>query len=468
MPLHSFLPPYPATRGERVFNYSRSHTLSQQPSANSHARPASATQIPLRLQHLRKVFDILHLSLLRGDGPRAARALRLLVRSKEWRHAELWRYGLAVAGLLARDASLEGTTTTNGGRDDSSEHAESSTSRQVQLKQAEEAATNRRLAYLRGLYRAKPALRSEVLVDIVYELIELKRYDEAMREIEYVLDSHPFRNNPSLHLLAGILTLESGSQAHGFPRAHASSPSALAELPSAVRRAAEHHFRRTLTATRKDEADKQYAAQARMVVKKRRDETVRTQRKAGLEIGLEKQRISRAKREETLLGQEYTATSTEKPPSSRSVSENARQRRISRMERKYAGPHKWAMTLAQTDEIPESDVDEEEERASQHSALSDVEDSDGSGENGPGAGTTHGDDADEDVDMVDIDRVPQDVNPDEDDDGDGETPRRLPSAFAAAAHLLEGWTKSEASRRPSTWEAQAAQSYLDVIQADTS
>ncbi|KAE8258972.1 hypothetical protein A4X13_0g1327 [Tilletia indica] len=502
MSLHHFLPPHPSRRGERIFDNGRSKALAELPIATGLklSKHTTANQVSLRHQHLRKVFDILQLSLLRGDGPRAARALRILVRAKEWRHADLWRYGLAVAGLLGRDAALEGSTLRSRQVHRYGD-AELSSARQKERKLVEEAATTRRLAYLRGLYRAKPMLRSEVLVDIVFELIELKRYDEAMREIEYVLDSHPFRNCPTLHLLAGILTLDSALRANGQSRAYTSSPAALADLPAAVRRAAEHHFRRTLTAARKDEADKQYAAQTRIEIKKRRDDAIRARRRVALQTHLETHRATRAKREETLLGDEgYAPGFGKMAKRKKDIKERVRQRRARKAAKTYAGPLKWAYDLAKTGKMPDSEVDEACERVAQDSAMSDEEEGYGGvAREKLGRDDLDDDDDDDDagtdeIDMMDVDRTLSAQNPgqglrsgdstdgsedehptlqnvdadDEGDEEDDEEPQGLPSAFATAVRLLEGWSKSDNSRRPSTWESHSAQLYLDVMQPESS
>lgn len=53
----------------------------------------------VRRQHVRRLYDLLQLMLLRRDTARAARCLRLLMNAKEWRPIELWKMGLEVAML---------------------------------------------------------------------------------------------------------------------------------------------------------------------------------------------------------------------------------------------------------------------------------------------------------------------------------------------------------------------------------
>jgi len=400
MSLHHFVPPHPTLRGERVHSFGRSHSLALASSAAEHPsqnRPGASVD-SLRLQHLRKVFDILHLCLLRGDGPRAARALRVLVRAKEWRHAELWRYGLAVASLLSRDPASNSV-------DESTSAPNAESSRQVQARQAAEAAATRRLAYLRGLYRVKTSLKPEVLVDIVFELIALKRYEEAMREIDYVLDTHPFRTYPALHLLAGMLTLDSGLHA-----VSSSTPLelVLSEVPSSIRRAAEHHFQQALTAASKNDAHIELAIQTRLATSERREKARQRKQLADLDKEIRRHQVRRAAAEDSFFGDPTHARVKRKPSRRKFDTEEKRERYLDRKALKYDGPHKWAHLLAKKGRMPESDVDDDEDRASQESAISDPEDA------GPASQETRaGDDAmasvgsangaEEDEDMDDVD-----------------------------------------------------------------
>ena len=52
-----------------------------------------------RRLHIRRLYDLVHLLILRNDRRRAARALQLLMHMYEWRPAELWHLGLVVAGM---------------------------------------------------------------------------------------------------------------------------------------------------------------------------------------------------------------------------------------------------------------------------------------------------------------------------------------------------------------------------------
>ncbi|KAK0522394.1 hypothetical protein OC834_006301 [Tilletia horrida] len=553
MPLHHFLPPHPTNRGERTHTFGRPHVLAVAPAQADQAAYGVTPTETLRHQHLRKTFDILHLSLLRSDGPRAARALRVLVRSKEWRDVELWRYGLAVAGLLARDAALEAYASAQADEGDDGEQAESS--QQALFKEVEEAVAQRRLAYLRGLYRVKPALRSEILADIVYELIELKRYDEAMREIEYVLDTHPFRTNPTLHLLAGILTVDSGLQAAGAI-GPSSTGEELADLPPAVRRAAEHHFQRALSAARKAEVDAQMAVEARIEGQRRRHDAIQSRQRGRIEKELEEERQKYQIHEEKVLTNKLKFKRVpNRLRRNHNQTELAQQLRLNKAELAYSGPLRWAVTLAREGNLPESDVDDDEDAASQHSAVPDDDeeaeeeeeeaeeaaaaaaaaavgasrpirarsgspsapapaqaDSDvemaGANEpaeesSGPRRSTrisrprrtlaapelylNHGDEHDSD-DGRDV-YVPHQAQGDgedgEDEAGAGPTtaaaaeggaeaeaaaaapaPQKPPSLLATAARLLEGWTKSEDAQRPATWETDAANLYLSLLQSE--
>lgn len=52
-----------------------------------------------RRKHVRRLYDLVHLCILRHDRARATRALYLLMHTYEWRPAELWSLGLVVTGM---------------------------------------------------------------------------------------------------------------------------------------------------------------------------------------------------------------------------------------------------------------------------------------------------------------------------------------------------------------------------------
>ncbi|KAK0556543.1 hypothetical protein OC846_001112 [Tilletia horrida] len=486
MSLPSFIPPNPLVRGERTYTFGRARVLTA--GADAFANPtAAATTVPLRSEHLRKVFDILQLSLLRGDGPRAARALRILIRAKEWRHSDLWRYGLAVAGLLGRDAFLSTSRARQYQGSDQDEKLR---------RLSEEAATLRRLAYLRGLYRAKQAFRADLLVQIVYELIELKRYEEAMRELEFVLDTHPFRNSPTLHLLAGVLTLDSGLHTistQGGARAD------ISDLPHGVKRVAAHHFERSLSAARRDESEIQHSIESRIEGQRRRDEQHHARRQDLLRKELEKSQQALDRRTDLLLEPAEFARFVEGNKARRKQA--ALWRRDPGMTRlpsrkktaqRYQGPASWTAREAHSRLIPESDVDRDEDCVDQLSAVSDDDEEhqiapSGSAQAEP---RTAGDnpDLDDDVHMDENDGDEEDVeqqvadalhalDPTEtahaegetEDEAEAETYRaRQPSVFAVASELISGWNRTEGADGPRIWEAEAAQMYLRQLRSESS
>ncbi|UZJ53367.1 hypothetical protein CBS101457_002687 [Exobasidium rhododendri] len=146
-----------------------------------------------RRLHLQKVFDLLHLSIGRRDGVRAFRCLRILLKSHEWRPIELWRYALEVATLTGRHANEEDML------DDSTDFPALTKREQVARK---------RLAFLRELSKARTGLQLDVFIEIIPELLTLGEEEQALAEIDIVINQHPYRLEPILHLYSALLFLK--------------------------------------------------------------------------------------------------------------------------------------------------------------------------------------------------------------------------------------------------------------------
>lgn len=153
-------PPY-KDEYEIIYSHALPHaTYRADPGASPSGAPSYRALTDQRRAHLRRVHDLLHLMLLRRDGPRAARCLRILMRAYEWRPLELFKLGMLVAGMPG--------------------------------------CTGDRLAYLGRISRTRTHLvrrcssvrsvltlqRPYVLPHLVLELIAAERYVEAREEME--------------------------------------------------------------------------------------------------------------------------------------------------------------------------------------------------------------------------------------------------------------------------------------------
>lgn len=161
----------------------------------------NVTESSTRKVHLRRLNDILHLCLERGDLSRALRAWTILSTCKEFDWITKWRTGLY---LLSH-----GTTHDT--------HRENS----------------RSLEFLKKLMRHHPEQQEVILQEIILVLADLGKFKEALDEIDLYLPSFPYQDNPALHTYAGLITLM------------LSKSSSYTESKSLTRQAKDH-FSRTL------------------------------------------------------------------------------------------------------------------------------------------------------------------------------------------------------------------------------
>ncbi|KAG6337233.1 hypothetical protein ID866_1863 [Astraeus odoratus] len=126
-----------------------------------------------RRVHLRRLYDVLHLSLQRHDMPRARRAWAILARCKEVDWKSLWTLSIR---LLDNDAYTTESNTT-------------------------------KIDYLRAVMLQNPDEREKILAELVHLYVLAGRQRDALDELEFCLPSFPYRDNPVLHLYAGLCSL---------------------------------------------------------------------------------------------------------------------------------------------------------------------------------------------------------------------------------------------------------------------
>ncbi|KAH9844087.1 uncharacterized protein C8Q71DRAFT_29459 [Rhodofomes roseus] len=132
-------------------------------------RPTTARKV-----HIRRLIDILQLSLQRQDYDRARRAWTILIRCKEINWKDMWKTAIA---LLA-----------DAGDDDLEEN-------------------DQRIAFLSVVIRQHPDEREMILKELVLRLIQTGKYRRALDELDLYLPLFPFHDNPVMHTYAGLLAL---------------------------------------------------------------------------------------------------------------------------------------------------------------------------------------------------------------------------------------------------------------------
>ncbi|KAL4076161.1 hypothetical protein V8B97DRAFT_2001734 [Scleroderma yunnanense] len=123
-----------------------------------------------RRVHLRRLYDVLHLSLQQHDMARARRAWAILARCNEVNWKSLWMLSI---GLLDH-------------------HADNTKYSSIKID------------YLRSLMLQHPDEREKILGELVHLFILAGRHRDALDELEFCLPSFPYRDNPILHLYAGL------------------------------------------------------------------------------------------------------------------------------------------------------------------------------------------------------------------------------------------------------------------------
>ncbi|EKM59258.1 uncharacterized protein PHACADRAFT_85783 [Phanerochaete carnosa HHB-10118-sp] len=137
------------------------------------AYPSAKQTLSARKVHIRRLYDILELSLHRNDLARAKKAWAILVRCKEVNWKAMWRTGALLIGK-----SEDSATTA---RD--------------------------RLGYFATMMLQFPEARESVLQEMILHLIVHRQYKRALDELELYLPSPPFQENSVLHAYAGLVCL---------------------------------------------------------------------------------------------------------------------------------------------------------------------------------------------------------------------------------------------------------------------
>ncbi|CAL1701176.1 unnamed protein product [Somion occarium] len=139
--------------------------------------PGSKEPRTTRKLHIRRLYDILQLCILRQDFVRARKAWAILVRCKEVHWKALWKTGVLLLG----------------GVDDEPDH---------------EQENGRRIDYLYAMMRLQKSHdRESVLQELILRLIKSGQHRKALDELELYLPSPPYEDNPILHIYAGLLCL---------------------------------------------------------------------------------------------------------------------------------------------------------------------------------------------------------------------------------------------------------------------
>ncbi|KIO12616.1 hypothetical protein M404DRAFT_19386 [Pisolithus tinctorius Marx 270] len=149
--------------------------------------------------HIRRLYDILHLSLQQQDMARARRAWAILARCNEVNWKNLWTLSV---GLLDRHVNdVESTPT--------------------------------KVDYLKAMMLQHPDEREKILTELIHFYILADRHRDALDELEFCLPSFPYHDNPTLHLYAGLCCMFNAQlsndmiEGKSFVMMHATSPECL-------------------------------------------------------------------------------------------------------------------------------------------------------------------------------------------------------------------------------------------------
>ncbi|KAH8999167.1 hypothetical protein EDB92DRAFT_936187 [Lactarius akahatsu] len=129
-----------------------------------------------RKVHIRRLLDILHLSIQRRDLPRARKAFGLLSRCEEIEWAAIWKLSLL---LLADQLPTPGGAPR----------------------------TAKQIDFLRVMMLQHPEEREALVQELVLSLVIAGRERDALDELELYLPSLPYQENSVLHTYAGLLCL---------------------------------------------------------------------------------------------------------------------------------------------------------------------------------------------------------------------------------------------------------------------
>lgn len=105
-----------------------------------------------RKKHLRTLYDLLHVCILREDWARASRAWSILIRCPDFDTSRLWRIGLL---LILRTQS-----------------------------EPSNADSNHQIEFLKATMLAAPENKTTILTELILLFIGMRRFEEALEELE--------------------------------------------------------------------------------------------------------------------------------------------------------------------------------------------------------------------------------------------------------------------------------------------
>ncbi|SJX62756.1 uncharacterized protein SRS1_11015 [Sporisorium reilianum f. sp. reilianum] len=132
-----------------------------------------------RRRHLRKCWDCLHVCLQRGEWGLAVKFLKVILGAHEWASDVGWRLALVVLACTDAGGAREGSH--SGGA--------------------------RRLAYLQqlDLNASAPFKAAHTTAHLVTEYIAANRLNDAIELLEQRVNVYPYKSQPQLHTLLGML-----------------------------------------------------------------------------------------------------------------------------------------------------------------------------------------------------------------------------------------------------------------------
>ncbi|KZT13038.1 uncharacterized protein LAESUDRAFT_639698 [Laetiporus sulphureus 93-53] len=166
------------------------------------ALPGSKKRRTARKVHIRRLFDVLQLCILRNDLSRGRRAWAILLQCKEVKWKSLWQTAVFLLGEREKD-DLE--------------------------------FSDEMIALFSTKMRQHPEQRETILKELILQLIQAGMHREALDELDLYLPSFPYQGNPVLQTYAGLLALYLAQ-----PQTNADAP----QESSALLRDAQFYFER--------------------------------------------------------------------------------------------------------------------------------------------------------------------------------------------------------------------------------
>ncbi|KAJ9479225.1 hypothetical protein PHBOTO_002716 [Pseudozyma hubeiensis] len=130
-----------------------------------------------RRKHLRRCYDLLHLSIQRGEWLLAGKFLRVLMAAHEWTDDSLWRTALLILSH-STDEDVEG----------------------------------KKIGYLQqlDLESSAPFKATATTPNLIRAYIASNRLNDAIELLEQRVNVHPYKSQPELHAMLGMLYLYIG------------------------------------------------------------------------------------------------------------------------------------------------------------------------------------------------------------------------------------------------------------------